>query len=128
MRACMRHIKSILAFCLLPVLAHAEIPPEFCQIKAKVLRDNSTRHVEAMSPQGQYHNYSDLNISLRIQKVKAWGENRNVCDQLKVGSQLDVYIKDVNDVSLKQGQRINLAYFQKMIDGKLVESYQLQGE
>lgn len=122
-------MKLKMAWCLgvmglLPLWAQASYV-ESCEITGKVLQDTSTRTRYMGGPQGEYE-VSDLQVTLKIKKVKRSGRADNQCAAFKPRTPLDINITPVPRVALTQGQTIRIQYFKKHNQGQEVtESYQL---
>ena len=98
---------------------------ESCEITGKVLQDTSTRTRYLDGPQGEYE-VSDLQVTLKIKKVKRSGRADNQCAAFKPRTPLDINIAPVPRVALTQGQTIRIQYFKKHNQGQeATESYQL---
>ena len=98
---------------------------ESCEITGKVLQDTSTRTRYLDGPQGEYE-VSDLQVTLKIKKVKRSGRADNQCAAFKPRTPLDINITPVPRVALTQGQTIRIQYFKKHNQGQeATESYQL---
>ena len=98
---------------------------ESCEITGKVLQDTSTRTRYLDGPQGEYE-VSDLQVTLKIKKVKRSGRADNQCAAFKPRTPLDINITPVPQVALTQGQTIRIQYFKKHNQGQEAsESYQL---
>ena len=109
---------------VLPMTAQASYV-ESCEITGKVLQDTSTRTRYMGGPQGEYE-VSDLQVTLKIKKVKRSGRADNQCAAFTPRTPLEINIKPAPLVTLQRGQSIRVGYFKKHNQGQeATESYQL---
>ena len=106
------------AFCLLLFSicsAHASFVSR-CSIDAIVLEDASSIRAYVNDENG--HEYEKQSITVKVQIEKVSDLTTRACQDIKIGTPLNIFIEQVNQSTLKKGQKITFNRLYKTYENR----------